>query len=112
MWVSMFIVLLIFAIVLMIFSVWNEDNPFWNIVSMAISFPLWWILGYSQLELEFPYTAITSDDVIVTGIHTYTSPISPFLLYLFWGIGVICFIYLMAMVWDKWYNYKNWHGGN
>jgi len=112
MWVSMWILLLVFAIILLLFSVLNEDHPFWNIISMMISFPLWWILGYGQLEIEFPYVAITTSDTIVSGYEIVTSPISPFLLYFFFGVGVICFIYMWAMIWDKWYNYKNWHGGN
>jgi len=106
MWVSMFILLLVFAIFLMIFSVINEDHPFWNIISMMLCFPLWWYLGFGQLEIEIPYIAITSADVIVSGYEIYTSPISPYLLYLFFGIGVICFIYMWAMIWDKWNDMK------
>jgi len=112
MWVSMFILLLVLAVILMLFSVFNEDHPFWNIVSMFVCFPLWWVLGLGQMEIEIPYVAIDSSDVIVTGYYTYTSPISPFLTYFFFGLGVLCFIYMLAMIWDKWYNYKNWHGGN
>ena len=108
----MFILLFIFAFLMLILAISEEDNPFWNIIGSLVSAILWIILGISQMEIEIPYTAINSADVIVTGVHTYTSPISPYLTYFFIAMFWISFIYLFAMIWDKWYNYKNWHGGN
>jgi len=107
----MFILFFLLAVLMLVIALYLEDNPFWNITGTLISAVLWLILGLSQMQIEIPYTAIRTNDTIVTGYHTFTSPISPFITYFFILMFWICFIYLLAMVWDKWYNYKNWHGG-
>jgi len=107
MWHIMFIILLIFAIILMLFSVQSENHPFWNIVAGIISIPLWFILGLTNMEIEIPYQIYnSSSSSIEVGVHNFTSPISPFLTYFFMGIGLVMFIYIIAMVYDKWGNFK------
>ena len=100
----MWILLFILTILLMILSVAWERNPFWNLICAALDIPLWLILGISQMQLELPYTFYTGTTV-ATGVHTYTSPISPYLTYLFIGLGMIMLFYLIAMVWDKYGTY-------
>jgi len=107
----MFILFFILAGGMLLLAIYLEDSPFWNIVGTLISAVLWLILGLSQMQLEIPYTTVLSNDTILEGTHIYSSPISPFLTYFFVLMFWICVIYLIAMVWDKWYNYKNWHGG-
>ena len=107
----MFILFFVLAVLMLFVAIYLEDSPFWNIIGTLVSAVLWLILSLSQMQLEIPYTAVLSDDTIVTGYHNFSSPISPFLTYFFLLMFWICFIYLLAMVWDKWYNYKNWHGG-
>jgi len=107
MWHIMFIMLLLFAILLMIFSIQLENHPFWNVIMAITSVPLWFILGLANMEIEIPYEIYNaSSSQIETGSHVFTSPISPFLTYFFVGIGLIMMIYLIAMVFDKWYNWK------
>jgi len=55
---------------------------------------LWFICAAAVHSIEIPYTAIASDDTIVTGVHELQSayPIS----LLFVAIGVIMFIYIMT----------------
>lgn len=109
----LFILLLVFAILLIIFALEYEDNPFWNIISITMSAALWFILALSNLRIESTYQMYNATSGnIETGISEFTSPISPFISYIFMGMGVIMTVYLIAMVFDKWYNYKNWHGGN
>ena len=110
MWSVLFIMLFCMAVLFWIIALKYESNPFWNITSIMLSCIIWLILSLSNMVIEFPYVAIQSDDTIVTGVYTYTSSISPFLVYLFLGFFILSFIYLLVMIWDKWYNYKNWHG--
>lgn len=107
MWHIMFIMLLIFAILLMICSIQLENHAFWNIIMIVVSVPLWFILGLAQMEIEIPYQIFNnSSGNIETSYQVFTSPISPFLTYFFMGIGLIMMIYLIAMVYDKWINWK------
>lgn len=108
----MFIMFFILAIVMLLIAIANEGHDYWNISASFISATLWLILALSQMELEIPWQMMnTSSNAIETGYHTFSSPISPYLVYFFVLMFWICFIYFLAMIWDKWYNYKNWHGG-
>jgi len=111
MWYINYFVFVTLAVLFLLLAIYKENNPFLNIVGSLLSCVTWLILTLSQLEIEIPYTAIRSNDTIVTGIHSYTSPISPFLVYFFLLMFIVTFLYFLAMIWDKWYNYKNWHGG-
>jgi len=100
------ILLFILGVLFIIFSIEYERNPFWNLISITLSIPIWFILGLSQMQLEQPYQIFNSTSGnIETGIHTITSPISPYLTYLFVGIGMLMIIYLIAMVYDKYQVY-------
>lgn len=104
---TIFILLLIFAILLIIFSIEYEGNAYWNLVSLVLATPLWFILGLSNMEIERPYEIYNiSSSSIETGVHTVTSPISPYLTYFFAGVGVILMIYLIVMIWDKYITWK------
>ena len=101
MWNIMFIILFIFAVVMLIFSVVYEKNYYWNLVGAALSSFTFLILALSQMELQFPYQFIVSNNTtVVTGVHTYTDPISPYLTYYFFGLFAITQIYLWSIVWD------------
>ena len=103
----MFILFFFLALIMILLSISLENkNSFWNIVGAIVSSVLWLILSLTQMEIEIPYTAIRSNDTIVTGVHTYTSPISPYLTYFFVLLFWLCFIYLIAMVYDKYINRK------
>ena len=109
----MFVILLVIAILLLMFAVGFDDNPFWNLTSIVLGIPIWFILGLGQLELEESYVAYNaSSGAIESGTEIIFSDISPYLSYIFMIIGILLMIYLIAMVFDHWYNYKNWHGGN
>lgn len=97
-----FILLLVFAILLIIFSLEYEGNPFWNLVSIAFSAMLWFVLALSNMEIERPYVLYNaSAGVIQEGIHTVSSPVSPFIVYIFAGMGVIMTLYLIARVFGQ-----------
>ena len=107
----MFILLFIQAWLLLGMAIKYEENPFLNIIGSLGSSVTWLILSLSQMQIELPYIELLSTDNITTGVYTYTSDISPYLTYYFVFMFIMTFIYWFAMIWDKWYNYKNWHKG-
>lgn len=103
----MFIMLLVFAILFIVFAIEFEHNSFWNLISIVLSAVLWFILALSVMQIERPYEIYNaSSGVVETGYHTFTSPVSPFISYIFMGMGVIMMIYLFAMTYDKYINWK------
>ena len=106
MWSTLYIMLCVFAFAMMLVAIAKENNPFWNIIGSLLSALTFLILGLSGMEIEIPYTAIQSDNTIVTGVHTFSSEVSIYLVYFFYLLFVLVFLYFLAMIWDKWYNYK------
>lgn len=83
-------------------SVELEKHPYWNLVAGFMSSVIWLILSLSQMEIEIPYQMfnVTSGN-IETGMHTFSSPISPYLVYFFFGVFVVLQIYTWAKVFSE-----------
>ena len=106
MWAVMFVILFVFAVVMLLFGVIYESrNDYWNLIGVAISSFTFLILSLSQLEIQFPYTAIQTNNTIISGVTTYTDPISPYLVYYFFGLFVLTQLYIWSSIWDI-YNKK------
>lgn len=102
MWNVMFVMLFIFAIVMLIFSVVYERNGYWNLLGAFISSITWLVLSLSQMQIEIPYQFYNeTTNTTITGSHVFSSPISPYLTYFFFGLFVVTQLYVWAMVWDK-----------
>ena len=87
---SIFIILLIIAVILLVLTVE------WESLSLgAINIILWFILGISILQLEVPYQ-YTQGNTVVTATHKLES-MHP-LGYLFVGIGFIVAIYVWVAI--------------
>jgi len=85
---SIFVILLIFAIITLILTVE------WESLSVgAINIILWFILGVGILQIQIPYQ-YTSGGTVVQATHNLES-MHP-LGYLFIGIGFVVTIYVMA----------------
>jgi len=97
----MFILLFFLGIILLIFSVELESHPFWNLVSGFMSSAVWLILSLSQLQIEIPYQMfnVTSGNIEV-GMQTFSSNVSPYLVYFFFGLFVVLQIYTWVKVFD------------
>lgn len=105
---TIFILLLIFAILLIIMAIEYHDNAFWELVFIVLDVPLWFILALSNMQIERPWEMYnTSSQQIETGIHTVTSPISPYLTYFFMGIGLVMMVYMIAVLFGSVYE-KSW----
>jgi hypothetical protein len=86
---SIFIILLVIAILFMLMTI------IWQSLAIGtIDIIMWLLLSISVHQLELPYTAIQNDNTIVTGIHTIETlwPLST----LFMGIGIVMMLYVMV----------------
>lgn len=102
-----FVILLILAVLFILMSIEYEGNPFWNLICIMMATTLFFILALSVMEITEPYQIYNATSGnIETGYHEIVLVENVFLSYIFTGLGVICMIYLVAMVYDKWINYK------
>ena len=105
---TIFILLLIFAILLIILAIEYHDNPYWELVFIVLDIPLWFILALSNMQIERPWEMYNvSSNQIETGIHIVSSPVSPYLTYFFMGIGLVMMIYMIVVIWGSFYE-KSW----
>jgi len=102
MWHIMFILLFFLGIILLVMSVEMEKHPYWNLVSGFMSSITFLILSLSQMEIEIPYQMynVTSGN-IETGMQVFSSQISPYLTYFFFGLFVVLQVYTWAKVFSN-----------
>lgn len=112
MWYINYLVFLGLAVLFLLISLWKENNDFWNILSGFVSSILFLIISVAQLEIEIPYTAIQTNNTIITGTHTYTSSISVYLIYIFLGLFILLQIYSWVMVFSYYFKKNNPESGD
>ena len=116
MWYMMFICLFITALIFTLISFYmrfgiktinlNSYGYFILIfvVFVLLSTTLWFLLSAACIEIEFPYTAIKTDDTVMYGTHTWGDSTAVSLMYLFMLFGVIQIIFGLCTVpfyvWD------------
>jgi len=116
MWSVMFICLFITALIFTLMTFYmrfgvktiNLDTygPFILIFTILVllSIVIWFLLSASAIEIEIPYTAIRSNDTIVSGIHVWGDSTAVSLMYLFMLFGIIEMIFGLGTipfyVWD------------
>ena len=89
------------GILFLLIALWKEKNVFWNVAGSFISSVFWLVISLGQMELDFPYQLLGQD--VICGYCTYTDPLSPYFVYLFFGLFVVLQIYVWVMVFDLWY---------
>ena len=95
----LFILLLVFAVIILLIVVTNDFGVFWNTVFIMIDIMVWYLLSASVMVIEIPYEIYNvSSSQIETGYHTFTSPISPYLVYFFMMFAVIMMIYFVGYI--------------
>ena len=96
---TIWILLFIFAILLIIMAIEYRDNRYLELVFLSLDIPIWFILALSNMKMERPWEMYNlSSNSIETGIHAVTSPASPFISYIFSGVGIVMFIYLIVIL--------------
>jgi len=95
----LFIMLLVLTIILTLMSIEFDLGIFWNITFITISMILWLLLAASIQEIEIPYQMYNATSGnIETGYHIFSSPISPYLMYLFFMFAAIMLIYFVGYI--------------
>jgi hypothetical protein len=59
---------------------------------------LWFLLAASVIELEFPYTAIQTDNTIVNGTHTWGDSTAVSMMYFFIMMAGIEIVYGLGTI--------------
>lgn len=88
---SIFIILLVIALLFLMLTI------LWESLAIGVmDIILWLVLAISVYQIELPYTAIQSDNTIVTGIHTIETlyPLS----WLFIGLAIITMLYVFINI--------------
>jgi len=110
MWSTMFIVLTITTIIFTLLSYYmnfafkrillEKYGMFILIFTIIIlvSTVLWFLLAAAVIEIEFPYTAIQSDDTIINGTHTWGDSTAVSLMYLFMMFAAIQIVYGLGTI--------------
>jgi len=52
---TIFILLLIIAVLLIILAIEYHDNAYWELVFIVLDVPLWFILALSNMQIERPW---------------------------------------------------------
>jgi len=91
--------LLVFAILFVLLSIEFDFGPYWNVIFILTSVVIFFLLAASVMEIEIPwqmYNATSGN--VETGYHTFSSPISPYLSYLFMLFGIVMMIYFVGYI--------------
>jgi uncharacterized membrane protein len=99
---AIFYVLLIFAVLLILFTVQYEKHIIWSIIGSALACFIWAVLAISIYELERPYEMfnVTSGN-IETGIHEITMVGAGGISWLFAGIALLMGLYCIFMAMEQ-----------
>jgi len=92
----LFIILFMLALLLIFLCVFEDFGIFWNSIFILVDIILWFLLAASIMEIERPYEMYNATSgFIETGYHTFSSPISPYMTYLFSLFGIIMMVYFV-----------------
>jgi len=94
---SILILLVVIGFVLMLISFYWE-----SLALSAVTFVIWIGLSIGIYQIEIPYTAIQSDNTIVTGTHNIENMYM--YGYFFIALAIIMFLYMITMVFQMWQN--------
>ena len=100
-----FVLLMMFTIILMLYSIMEKNNAFCVITAV-----LWFILALFMLQgIEMPYQMFnaTSGD-IETGTQIIRDNLSP-LSYLFMGLGALMFLLFVTFTLELFTDEKKWN---
>jgi hypothetical protein len=93
--------LIILAFLFMVLGItkFKEQDYLWSFTFTLLSTVIWYILAVSIMELEVPYEMFNATSGnIETGVHTYTSKVSPEMVYFFIMMAAINIIFTVLQV--------------
>lgn len=90
----LFVVFLMMAILFMLMCIELDFGIFWNATFILTDIILWLLLAASVMMIERPYEMYNATSgLIETSYHTFQSPVSPYISYLFGLFSIIMIIY-------------------
>lgn len=95
----LFMMLFVVCIILTLLCIEFDLGIFWNTGFITMSIILWYLLAASIMQIEIPYQMYNgTSGNIETGYHTFSSPVSPYIVYLFTAFGSIMMIYFIGYI--------------
>lgn len=77
----------------------SSDSEFWATFYMTIDTVIYWFLAANSFEIEQTYTLFNATSgAVESGISIYTSKVSVPIFWLFLGLGSICLVISIYMV--------------
>ena len=91
----LFILFFVLAILFMLLGYYfvEKENLLLATMFTLLTTVLWFLLAASVIELEFPYTAIQTDNTIVNGTHTWGDSTAVSMMYFFIMMAGIEIVY-------------------
>jgi len=111
MFYMLFILFFILAILFMLLGYYfvEKENLILATMFTLLTTVLWFMLAAAVIELEFPYTAIQTDNTIVNGTHTWGDSTAVSMMYFFIMMAGIEIVYglgtipkLLFKIWKEW----------
>ena len=96
--IHMFVIFLVIAFIFMYIAILKDYGFYWNITFILFSIILFFVLATGIMDIEYPYTAIQSDDTIITGTHHIYSSVNVYMSYFFYGMASVVMIYMVGYV--------------
>lgn len=101
-----FIILIFLALITILLAIYlREEDAYWNILFIAVSTGLWFILAlFTTGGIETPYTAYNSTLGNTTMYYSIYAPAQFIYLAYFFGLmGTLCMIYLIVTIFGYYY---------
>jgi len=104
-WLFALLIILAFLMIMLAIVFRDSDEPFWNIVLIAISATLWFVLALFNaggIETAYTFYNVTTGTTELQYDVYATEPML-YLTYFFGLMGVLCFIYLIVTIFGYYY---------
>jgi RsiW-degrading membrane proteinase PrsW (M82 family) len=104
----MFILFLMLALLFLFLSIFipeeKYEEPYWKILSVAISGGIWFILALFNLDIQTAYPCFNSTTGNTTlQYSTYVNEGGIFLSYFYGLMGCLCMIYMIVLIFGYYY---------
>jgi hypothetical protein len=103
----MFMLFILIGIIFIIMSIATADEEaFWKILFIVLAAGIFFILALTNLNIETAYTYYNSTTGITEMDYSpYIDESSTYLSYLFGGMGCLCMIYMIILIFGEYYRY-------
>lgn len=103
----MFMLFILIAVIFILLSiVIDEEEAYWKILFTVLAASIFFILALTNLNIETAYTYYNSTTGITEMDYSpYIDESSTYLTYFFGGMGCLCMIYMIILIFGEYYRY-------